>query len=142
MAVSSRCAMAIHALTYLAHWSGVQSSSRVAESLGSSSVFVRRILGQLRDASLVTSYEGSGGGWSLARESKQITLYDVYVAVEDRPALSLHRHPNPECVIGRNIQAVLEREFSAAEEAMREQLRRTSIADLARRLAALERTHA
>ncbi|WP_211238583.1 Rrf2 family transcriptional regulator, partial [Actinomadura rifamycini] len=50
MKVSSRTAVAIHALTFLARWEddGLQSSNKIAESLESNPVLVRRILGSLR----------------------------------------------------------------------------------------------
>jgi len=136
MAVSTRTAVAAHALTFLARWrdDGWQSSAKIAESLESNPVLVRRVLGLLQARGLVTSAEGSGGGWQLVRPAGQITLLDVYAAVEGGTiVLPTHAHPpNQSCVIGRHMQALLEDEFTAAQNAMEERLSRTSVADLLR----------
>ena len=140
MGVSSRSAVAIHALTKLAHRSDRSlTSAEIADSLASNPVLVRRILGSLRDAGLVWSTEGRNGGWSLARAPRDITLYDAYLAVEDGPLLSRHAHPPSDaCEVGRNMQALLEVEFVDAERAMEERLRRTTIAHLLRKVLAIE----
>ncbi|MFF8960279.1 Rrf2 family transcriptional regulator [Streptomyces sp. NPDC014894] len=141
MSVSSRSAVAIHALTMLAHRGGRWlTSAEIAESLASNPVLVRRILGSLRDAGLVRSAEGRNGGWSLARAAREITLHDAYAAVEAGPVLSRHPHPpSSACEVGRNIQALLEVEFQAAERAMEERLGRTTIAHLVQRVLTVER---
>ncbi len=75
VSISSRSAVAIHALTMLARWSDrTLTSGEVADSLESNPVLVRRILGTLREAGLVTSTEGRGGGWTLTRASVLIML--------------------------------------------------------------------
>jgi Rrf2 family protein len=139
--LSSRTAVAIHALTMLARWDDRSlTSSEIADSLASNPVLVRRILGGLREAGLVWSAEGRGGGWSLARAAREITLYDAYAAVEGGPILSRHAHPpSAECEVGRNIQALIEVEFQDAERAMEERLGRTTIAHLVRQVLTVER---
>ena len=141
MSLSSRSAVAIHALTMLARWEDrTQTSAEIADSLASNPVLVRRILGSLRDAGLVHSTEGRGGGWTLARSPRKITLYDAYTAVEDGPVLSRHAHPpNDACEVGRHMQAVLEAEFREAEHAMEERLSRTTIEHLVQQTIARER---
>lgn len=141
VALSSQSAVAIHALTFLARWGEeLQSSERIADSLESNPVLVRRVLGRLREAALVAATEGRGGGWRLARPAGEITLNDAYAAVEGGRVLSLHAHPPSfECVIGRHIQALLDTEFAAAEKAMQDRLGRTSIADMLERVLERER---
>ncbi|KAB2343723.1 RrF2 family transcriptional regulator [Actinomadura rudentiformis] len=141
MGLSSRSAVAIHALTMLARWGDRSlTSAEIADSLASNPVLVRRILGSLRDAGLVWSTEGRGGGWSLARAPREITLYDAYTAVEAGPILSRHPHPPSDaCEVGRHMQALLEAEFRDAERAMEERLGRTTIAHLLRQVLDRER---
>jgi len=142
MRVSSRCAVAIHALTLLARHGPdrLLSSTEIAESLESNPVVVRRILGRLREAALVVAVEGHGGGWRLARPGREISLYDAYAAVEENPLLGGHAHaPSSSCVVGRNIQALLDTEFQAAENAMKERLGRTSIATMLDRVLSRDR---
>ncbi|MFC7330293.1 Rrf2 family transcriptional regulator [Marinactinospora rubrisoli] len=139
--LSSRSAVAIHALTMMGRWSERSlTSAEIADSLESNPVLVRRILGSLRDAGLVWSTEGRGGGWSLARPPREITLHDAFAAVEAGPILSRHPHPpSAECEVGRNMQALLEVEFRDAERAMEERLSRTTIAHLVQRVLDTER---
>ncbi|GAA4828089.1 Rrf2 family transcriptional regulator [Saccharopolyspora rosea] len=136
MGLSSRSAVAIHALTMLARWGDrCLTSAEIADSLASNPVLVRRILGSLRNADLVWSTEGRGGGWSLARAPREITLYDAYAAVEEGRILSGHPHPPSDaCEVGRNISALLEVEFRDAERALEQRLGRTTIADLLRKV--------
>ncbi|MYT99994.1 MULTISPECIES: Rrf2 family transcriptional regulator [unclassified Streptomyces] len=136
--LSSRSAVAIHALAMLAHRrGGLLTSQEIAESLDSNPVLVRRVLGRLRDAGLAWSVEGRAGGWSLARDPRAITLYDAYAAVEEGKVFSRHTHPpSSTCEIGRNLADVLDAEFQSAERALEERLGRTSIAGLLQRILA------
>ena len=141
MGLSSRSAVAIHALTMLGRWHDRSlTSAEIADSLASNPVLVRRILGNLRDAGLVLSTEGRGGGWNLARSPRKITLHDAFAAVEEGPVLSRHAHPPSDaCEVGRHMQAVLEAEFRAAEHAMAERLGRTTIEQLVQETLTRER---
>ena len=138
MAVSSRTAVAVHALTFLDQWQtdGLLSSERIAESLESNPAVVRRVLGMLREHGLVSATEGSGGGWQLAKPAEAITLFDAYAAVErDTTVLPTHAHPpSQSCVIGRHMQSLLEEEFTAAQRAMEQRLAATSIHDVLHRV--------
>ena len=132
MSISSRSAVGIHVLTLLAQ-SGEEplSSEVMAGSVNTNAVVIRRELGLLRQAGLVRSQEGSGGGWRLARNPKRITLLDVYRAVEKEKLFSLHnQQPNPACRVGRSIQGALEGVFGDAEAAMERRLRETTIEDV------------
>lgn len=144
MAISTRTAVAVHALTFLCRWDaeGLQSSERIAESLESNPALVRRVLGRLREHGLVSATEGSGGGWRLARPADEITLFDAYAAVEgDATVLPTHAHPpSRNCVIGRHMQSLLEAEFTAAQRAMERRLAETSIAEMLRRVVRREST--
>jgi Rrf2 family protein len=107
---STRFAVGVHLLTLLSNApEGMTTSSEeMAGSVGSNPVHVRRVLGRLREAGLVTSRPGVGGGWRLARTPSAITLGDVWRAVraEDGHLLGLHA-ANPACEIGREIHWVL-----------------------------------
>lgn len=130
--MNSRFAVAVHILTLIAEGGGQPVTSEyIAGSVNTNPSLVRRLLSQLTRAGLTTSQMGTGGGALLARLADQITLRDVYRAVDEGGIFGLHREqPNLACPVGRNIQALLETRFEAATRAMEAELDRTTIADM------------
>ena len=62
----------------------------------------------LKKAGLMTSVAGHARP-SLSKPADQITLLDIYKAVEgEKPLLHLDTHTNPDCGIGINIQLSLQ----------------------------------
>ncbi len=109
MSTSSRFSVAVHILTLMA---GAEDepikSGRMASSVNTNPVVIRRILCALARAELVTSQKGVAGGSRLVRKPGQITLLDVYRAVEGGCVFALHRQsPSQRCLIGGNIKTVL-----------------------------------
>jgi Rrf2 family protein len=131
--MNTRFAVAVHILTFLQTQGGEPATSElIASSVNTNPSLIRRLLSQLARAGFTTSQMGTGGGALLARPADTITLLDVYEAVdEDRDVIPMHASPNPRCPVGRNIQAVLETRFDAAERALEQELARTTIAELA-----------
>lgn len=142
--MNSRFAFAVHILTLIAQGEGEPVTSEyIAGSVNTNPSLVRRILTQLTRAGLTTARMGTGGGALLARPADQITLRDVYRAVDDGELFALHRErPNPACPVGRNIQATLETRFDAATRALEAELDRTTIADALTDVEEREKAHA
>ncbi|MGP3937946.1 Rrf2 family transcriptional regulator [Nonomuraea sp. KM88] len=137
MGANSRLTVATHALTWLAlaHRRGqeVLTSDQVAASVNTNPVIIRRSLGDLRRAGLVEVRHGAGAGWRLARAPEEITLLEVLDAVDVEQPFGLHRtEPNLECPVGRGIRPALSKVYGRAEQAMRQELADTSIADVLR----------
>jgi Rrf2 family protein len=131
MASNSQFAIGIHLLTLLAQTPDEPlTSERMAASVTTNPVFVRRILGRLADAGLVASQPGVGGGWRLHRHPQNITLLEVYQAVDEGHLLAMHPKPNPDCLIGRNIQRTLTVYFDEAQRAFEERLARQTVAQV------------
>ncbi len=106
-------------------------SEFMASSVNTNPVFIRRILGLLSRAEFVVSQPGVRGGWRLLRDAATITLLDVYRAVDEGHLLAMHHStPNPECLIGRNIQRTLTIYFGEAEQAFEQKLAQQTIAQV------------
>ena len=93
--IATRFAVAIHILLLLAAEPGGQATSgRIAESVGTNPVVIRRLAGQLARAGLVRIRRGPGGA-ELARPASSITLADVWAAMRrpELPLLPAHRGP-------------------------------------------------
>ncbi|HVF86790.1 MAG TPA: Rrf2 family transcriptional regulator [Pyrinomonadaceae bacterium] len=110
MSTSSRFSVAVHVLALMASAGGeLVKSEHVAYSVNTNPVVIRRILCALARAGLVVSQTGAAGGSRLARPPADITLREVYRAVEPQDVFSLHRQPpNRKCPVGMNIELVLE----------------------------------
>ncbi len=136
MSMNSRFAVAVHVLALLAQagqGTAPVTSESLAGSVNTNPVVIRRVLGSLRAARLVSSQGGNGGGWHLLRPPESITLRDVYCAIEDESLFALHhRAPNANCPVGRNIQDALTVRFAAAARAMEDELARATVADVLR----------
>ncbi len=135
MAGNSRLTVAIHALCWLAlaerHGHTGLTSDQIAASLDSNPAAVRRALGPLRDAGLVTTDVGPGGGWSLQASAASITLADVYSAVEPSPVFALHPHqPRQDCPVGYGIAPVLDDIYNHVARAVAGELSRHTISDV------------
>jgi Rrf2 family protein len=127
--ISSRFAVAVHVLAYMT-WRRAEpvTSERVAGSVNTNPVVVRRIMGALRNAGMVSVQPGVGGGAQLARQPESITLLDVYRAVEDEDLFALHAQPPcSHCDVGGNIQHVLHGVFFQARTAMEAELQKVTI---------------
>ena len=106
------------------------SSAEMAASADANPVYVRRVLGRLREAGIVSSRPGVGGGWELVRDPAEITLGDVWRAIQaDDRLLGLHE-VNPRCEVGQAIQrdlAAIDRRVSAAVQS---ELDRITVAEM------------
>ena len=128
--------MAVHVLTLMA-WADEESlkSEQVAESVQTNAVVIRRILCELAESGLVVSQTGAMGGSRLARTPNDITLLDIYQAVESPGVFALHRHPpSQRCPVGVNIGTVLNEVFDEVDTAVARVLANITIKDVVSRL--------
>lgn len=136
MQISSRFTIAIHIFSCIETFgkSNKITSDFLAGSINVNPVIIRKILSQLKAAGLVSVQRGSGGA-SFAKASEQITLYDIYRAVEciDHGKLfHFHENPNLKCPVGRNIHRILDDILRQVQEAMENELKKFSLADITR----------
>ncbi len=133
MPTSTRFAVAVHILAALAINDGnAVRSEQLASSASTNPTVIRRILSMLAEAGFTSSQLGYGGGATLAKPASQITLLDVFQVVEEPNIFEMHRTPPDEnCFVGRNIQQVLARSTTKAQQALEAELSKTTIAEVA-----------
>jgi DNA-binding IscR family transcriptional regulator len=130
--ISSRFSIAVHILSLIAFSSKECTGDFIAGSVNTNPVIIRRIMGMLKKAGLLGVRPGVGGAF-LRKDPDQITLLDVYRAVEvieDGQLFNFHDEPNPQCPVGRNIESALRFEMSEAQSAMEERLARVTLDQL------------
>jgi Rrf2 family protein len=135
MLSSSRFVVAIHALSVLARSAGKGPvcSNTIAQSVRTNPVVIRRLMSELEKADLVAATAGRSGGFTLARPALQITLADVYFAVEDDAVFRMHKtDPEAICPVAVQLGKVLSPSLRAAEIAMTTSLRQTTLEDVSR----------
>ena len=134
MLTSSRFVVAIHALIVLARnaGKGPVCSNLIAQSVDTNPVVIRRLMAELEHAKLVHSFAGRAGGFELQRQATDITLADVYNAVEDDFVFRMHKTgEDTRCPIGAQLGKVLAPSLKAAENAMSRSLGLTTLASVA-----------
>ena len=133
MKISSRFTIAVHILSLVTIERGVVCTSEwIAESVNTNPVVIRRIMGKLKQAGLISIRRGLGGA-TLEKPLQEITLLDVYRAVEvmdEGELFQMHENPNPNCPVGANIQGVLELILLRAQDAMEAVLKEVTMEEL------------
>lgn len=134
MQISSRFTVAAHVLICIEMFKNERkvTSDFLASSVNVNPVVIRRILQQLKGAGIVTVTRGSGGA-DTAKPLDEITLFDLYNAVEcvdDGALFHFHEAPNQLCPVGRNIHAVLDGRLEDIQRAMEEQMKSVTIRDI------------
>ncbi|WCK55082.1 Rrf2 family transcriptional regulator [Aneurinibacillus sp. Ricciae_BoGa-3] len=133
--ISTRFSIAVHILSLIAVSSNDCTGDFIASSVNTNPVIIRRIMGMLKKAGLLEVRAGVGGA-SLLKNPEQITLLDVYRAVnvtEENQLFRIHEHPNYQCPVGRNIELVLQSELKEAQSAMEQRLAQTTLSQLTAR---------
>jgi Rrf2 family protein len=125
--------MAAHALALLSGAEDGYPSGHLALSVNTNPVFLRRILGDLVSAGLVTAREGRAGGYALSRPADRITLDEVYRAVEpEGPLAPSPAEPSCRCPVGSGMREAFEDAAALALKGLLAGLRQRTVADLAR----------
>ena len=132
MSLSSRSAVAVHILGMLAFTPNEYvTSETIAASVRTNPVVIRRLLGAMREAKLVTLQTGAKGGSRLARNPQEITVLEIYRAVEHHSLFALpEQKADPSCVVGAHVQDVMDEVFDAAQAAMEAILAKTTLAEV------------
>lgn len=129
---NSRLSLALHTLSHMAgDPTRMRTSADIADHARTNPVVVRRVLGKLREAGLLTSEKGHAGGWRLAKAPAKITLGDVYLALDER--LVSGGEPVSEtsqCAVETGLHQRVADVFDDVEQTLVQRLHETTIRDL------------
>jgi len=100
--ISEAASIAMHALILLAEKQGeLQSNSRIAEAFNISANHSSKVLQRLIKCGFAGAVRGPGGGYFLAVDPAEVSLLDVYIAVDGEPDVSA-------CLFGRGKHCSLD----------------------------------
>ncbi|MGK5080583.1 Rrf2 family transcriptional regulator [Janthinobacterium sp. HLX7-2] len=116
MKTPSRLSTVLHGLLHMAGQVEPMTSDTLAQCLHTHPVVVRRTMGSLRQAGIVQSLRGHGGGWSLVRPLSAISLRDVYAALQETVVVKVDiGAPHAQCLVERAVTRVLADVYREAE---------------------------
>ncbi|MBN2237964.1 MAG: Rrf2 family transcriptional regulator [Bacteroidales bacterium] len=103
--LSEAASLAIHAIVLIASTDKLVNVNKIAEATASSKNHLAKVMQRLVKSNLVSSTRGPAGGFVLKKSASDISLYDIYFAVEgpielehcplDRPIC-----PFDKCIMG------------------------------------------
>lgn len=136
MQISSRFSIAMHMFACMDYFKDNYkiTSDFISSSVGVNPVIIRKITSQLRDAGLVNVARGTGG-ISIAKKPEDITLLDIFRAVdsiEEGKLFSFHENPNAKCPVGGHIHLILDDKLERVQDAMEKEMAAITVADIIR----------
>lgn len=122
MQISMKCSIAVHCLLFI--WEARDrarvTSTLLAQSTGCNPVVIRNTLSALKKAGLITVPRGQGGA-KLCKDPAEITLHEIYAALEPDGLSSLigiHPCGGRSCPVAQNIRRVLQKPYQQIEDAI------------------------
>ncbi|WP_268873173.1 RrF2 family transcriptional regulator [Christensenella intestinihominis] len=101
----------------------------LSEIVDVSYLYMMKVLGTLRNANIIESLQGRYGGYRLARDASEMTVFDIVIAVEGEVVL-YKRHS------GSDDEIVIKEYFDQIEALMISEMQKTTLRDLFNGLAA------
>ena len=134
MQITSKFTIAVHIITAIDYFKDKETitSAFLAGSTGVNPVIVRNVMGDLKNASIISISQGKSG-IRLSRPLDEITLYDVYAAVNcvaEEGLFHFHENPNTKCPVGRNIHKAISPRLEQVQEMMENELRKITLAEI------------
>ena len=132
MATNTQFSIAVHLMIALGYGGGRQATSgELAGSINTSPSFVRRILAKLSKSGLVSTTTGKSGFCLLAKKPEEISLLEIYKAVDAPQTFAIHDYPvQSQCRVSCNIESVMRKVLTRAQNSFEGSLGETTLAEL------------
>lgn len=128
----SRLSSVLHALLHMAEHDRPTTSEELATCMRTNPVVVRRTMGLLREAGLVSSARGAGGGWHITANLERVTLRQLHAVLGEPVVFAIgNRHETPDCLVEQAVNAALDDAFQEAEALLLARFAEITLADLA-----------
>ena len=134
--MTNEFAIAVHALVYLHHKQDTVASEALAENVCTNPVCIRRVMGKLKKAGIVSTKEGINGGYHITGKAENLNLNNVSEALKMEMIRSGWHSgsSDKECMIACGMAGILDDLLAGMNEACREYLRNITIADIEKKI--------
>ncbi|MFD0896836.1 RrF2 family transcriptional regulator [Loigolactobacillus binensis] len=131
MRFSTRFPIAVHTVMIIAALSNDRkiNSDIISESMGVNAVTIRNVFKSLKQANMILVSPGPGGT-TLARRPDDITLWEIFSAVEPidtNDIFRFNKQPDEHSKIGGNIYGILRTHLDDGINALEEELSKVTI---------------
>ena len=128
MKYSHRLSDAVHILVYLEIYHGQKISSQdLAASVDANPSLIRSLIAKMVKAGILKS-KSDAPAPQLSRSANEVTLLDVYAAVEENQhLLHIDEQTNQQCPVGKNIQPVLGQVYDQVQKAAEAEMRQITL---------------
>ncbi|HEV7318996.1 MAG TPA: Rrf2 family transcriptional regulator [Ensifer sp.] len=132
MKKDSRLSSVLHALLHMAERGAPMTSDELALCLRTNPVVMRRTMGFLREAGIVSSARGHAGGWAITADLATVTLRQLHETLGEPAIFAIgNRQEMPDCLVEQAVNAALDTAFAEAEALLLERFAHVTLADLA-----------
>ena len=128
---STKLSVSIHIMCLIALTNTEPVTSEyIASSINTNPALVRRLMSRLKKAQLIES-STRVGITGLAKKAEDITLLDIFEAVEENPDLfGIHSNTNHKCPVGAKIESTLKHLYSNIQSAAENEMSAITLADI------------
>ena len=127
----NRLSRVLHLLLHLGQIKDPVTSDQLGQMLAMNSSLVRRTMAGLRNAKLVNSTKGHGGGWFLAKPLHEISLAQVYEALGSPNLFAVGQSADaPSCLLEKAANKAIGQALQAAQNTFDAELSKVTVADL------------
>lgn len=129
---NERLRVALHVLLHMSERpERPMTSEEMAQCVRTNPVVIRRTFAGLREAGIVTSVKGHGGGWRLARPAAAVSVAEIQHALGERAFSLTSADEKPQCLVLRSVIHALDDAMQEAERVLERRLSKLTLADLA-----------
>lgn len=104
--MDTKFSVALHLLVMISESGKNLTSQELAESVGTNSSYIRKVIALLKNADIINSHQGKSG-YQLVKAPKDLTLLEIYQATQEIAHIHLfqmHQNVNFECPVGKHIE--------------------------------------
>lgn len=120
---------AIRIMDYLSDENDIRQAKEISEAMSVPIQFARNILKKLLGQNMILSYKGANGGYKIAKLPHEISLYDIFQAMDEPMIMNRCLRKDYDCNCSPDKDCVYYRVFHKVTNVIEEHLREATLAD-------------